>query len=86
MPVASIITSAKAAAKGYRLRVSIESIKQGIEASRLRPASVPRFAAPSPRPTPASIAARRRRRNSCSRVTALADASRPSKVKFSCVR
>ena len=37
MPVPSIITSAKAAAKAYRLRVSIESIKQGIEASRLRP-------------------------------------------------
>ena len=37
MPVPSIITSAKAAAKAYRLRVSIESIVQGIEASRLRP-------------------------------------------------
>ena len=35
MPVPSIITSAKAAAKAYRLRVSIESIVQGIEASRL---------------------------------------------------
>ena len=37
MPIRSIITSAKAAAKGYRFRVSIESIKQAIEASRLRP-------------------------------------------------
>ena len=37
MPVPSIVTSAKAAAKAYRLRVSIESITQGIEASRLRP-------------------------------------------------
>ena len=37
MPVPSIITSAKAAAKAYRLRVSIESIKRGIEASRRRP-------------------------------------------------
>ena len=40
MPVPSIITSAKAAAKAYRLRVSIESIVQGIEASRLRPGDV----------------------------------------------
>ena len=37
MPVPSIISSANAAAKAYRLRVSIESIVQGIEASRLRP-------------------------------------------------
>ena len=37
MPIPSIVTSAKAAAKAYRLRVSIESIVQGIEASRLRP-------------------------------------------------
>ena len=37
MPVPSIVTSAKAAAKAYRLRVSIESITQGIEASRRRP-------------------------------------------------
>ena len=36
MPVPSIIISAKAAAKAFRLRVSIESIVQGIEASRLR--------------------------------------------------
>ena len=40
MPVPSIITSAKAAAKAYRLRVSIESIVQGIEASRLRTGDV----------------------------------------------
>ena len=37
MPVPSIISSAKAAAKAYRIRVSVESIIQGIEASRLRP-------------------------------------------------
>ena len=37
MPVPTIIASAKAAAKAYRLRVSIESIVEGIEASRLRP-------------------------------------------------
>ena len=41
MPLPTIITSAKAAAKAYRLRVSIESIVQGIEASRLRPGSEP---------------------------------------------
>ena len=37
MPIPSIITSSKAAAKAFRLRVSIESIIQGIEASRMRP-------------------------------------------------
>ena len=41
MPIPSIVTSAKAAAKVYRLRVSIESIVQGIEASRLRPGDPP---------------------------------------------
>ena len=37
MAIPSIILSGKAAFKAFRLRVSIESIKQGIEASRLRP-------------------------------------------------
>ena len=41
MPVPSIISAAKAAAKSYRLRVSIESIIQGIEASKLRPGAPP---------------------------------------------
>ena len=40
MSISSIVTSAKAAAKVYRLRISIESIVQGIEASRLRPGDV----------------------------------------------
>lgn len=45
--VPSIIISAKAAAKAFRLRVSIESIKQGIEASRRRPGNLPGGPVPS---------------------------------------
>ena len=47
MPVPTIIASAKAAAKAYRLRVSIESIVEGIEASRLRPGDASDDALPS---------------------------------------
>ena len=41
MPFPSFVSSARAAAKAYRLRVSIESIVQGIEASRRRPGNLP---------------------------------------------
>ena len=47
MPVPTIITSTRAASKAFRLRVSIESIVQGIEASRLRPGDASRDIPPN---------------------------------------